>query len=73
MIKKIFKIILILAVAIPVAYIFTILFVPLWRFIENSFGIEAIGHSGPAEWCFYLIYFLIVSIAWVILFRMRIR
>ena len=41
----------------------TILLVPLWRWIEADYGIEAIGHSGPAEWCFFLVYAVVVALA----------
>ncbi len=54
-------------VGLPASFILTILLVPLWRWIEADFGIEAIGHSGPAEWCFYLIwghFVLLALLAW---------
>ena len=31
----------------PVAVFMTILILPLWSWIEATFGIESIGHSGP--------------------------
>jgi hypothetical protein len=42
------------------AFWITIFLVPLWRWIEADFGVEAIGHSGPAEWCFYLVFTVLV-------------
>jgi hypothetical protein len=36
---------------------------PLWSWIEATYGIESIGHSGPAEWCFWAIYGLFVVAA----------
>lgn len=47
----------------------TILLVPLWRWIEADFGIEAIGHSGPAEWCFYVVLAILSVPALYILWR----
>jgi hypothetical protein len=44
-----------------VAFWVTVLLVPLWRWIEGDFGIEAIGHSGPAEWCFYLVFAILLA------------
>jgi hypothetical protein len=35
---------------------------PLWSWIEASFGIESIGHSGPADWCFVAVYALLVGL-----------
>ena len=51
------------------AFWVTILLVPLWRWIEADFGIEAIGHSGPAEWCFYLVFTILVAPALYFLLR----
>ena len=45
---------------VPLAFVLTFLLVPLWRWIEATYGIESIGHSGPADWCFSLVYFLTV-------------
>ena len=42
----------ILAVGVPVSFLTTFLLVPLWSWIETTYGIESIGHSGPAEWCY---------------------
>ncbi len=47
----------------------TILLVPLWRWVEADFGIEAIGHSGPAEWCFYLVFAFLLAPALYLLWR----
>ncbi|AXK73189.1 hypothetical protein DWG18_13445 [Lysobacter sp. TY2-98] len=41
-----------LLVTLPIAFIVTFLLAPLWRWIEAAFGVESIGHSGPATWCF---------------------
>ena len=29
-----------------------LLLLPLWRWVEGATGIESIGHSGPAGWCY---------------------
>lgn len=52
-----------------VAFWATILLVPLWRWIEEDYGIEAIGHSGPAEWCFYTVFVVLAVPALVLLWR----
>jgi hypothetical protein len=41
---------------LPIAFIVTILLSPLWSWIEATYGIESIGHSGPSDWCFYTVY-----------------
>jgi hypothetical protein len=42
----------------PISFVATILLVPLWRWLEATLGVEAIGHSGPSEWCYYSVYAL---------------
>ncbi|UUY07956.1 hypothetical protein LRS11_19430 [Pseudomonas sp. J452] len=32
----------------------TLLLLPLWGWLDTSIGIEALGHSGPAPWCYGL-------------------
>lgn len=51
--------------AIPVTVLATILLMPVWSWLESSFTIEAVGHSGPAEWCYLFTYFIIVTFAGV--------
>lgn len=67
------KLMLGLLVTVPVvlfvAFWVTIFLVPLWRWIERDFGIEAIGHSGPAEWCFYLVFAILAGPALYVLWR----
>jgi len=47
---------------IPAAIMLTIATSPLWSWLETAFAIEAYGHSGPAEWCYLTLYFLLVTI-----------
>ncbi len=49
-------------VSMPVAVVLTILLVPFWSWIESVSGIESLGHSGPSEWCYLIIYLLVVII-----------
>lgn len=46
---------------IPLAYVLTVLLFPFWAWLETRTGIEAAGHSGPAAWCFWLVYFLMLA------------
>jgi hypothetical protein len=55
--------------ALFLAFWTTFLLVPLWRWIEADFGIEAIGYSGPAEWCFYLVFAILLTPALYRLWR----
>ena len=50
----------------PVAFAVTIRLLPLWSWIEAKFSIEAIGHSGPAGWCYFAVYIFILGGAGII-------
>lgn len=42
--------------SVPAAFVVTFLLYPAWTWTEATFGIESIGHSGPATWCFVAVY-----------------
>jgi hypothetical protein len=46
------KAIALVALALPVSVVTTFLLSPFWSWLEASTGIESIGHSGPADWCY---------------------
>ena len=48
--------------ALPVAFVVTFLLGPFWDWFERVSGIESLGHSGPADWCFVAIYSGLVSV-----------
>jgi hypothetical protein len=41
---------------VPATFVVTILLMPLWSSIEAVWGIEAVGHSGPSDWCFWAVF-----------------
>jgi len=43
---------------------------PFWKWLERTTGLEAVGHSGPAEWC-YLATFLVWVVAGAVLYAVR--
>jgi type II secretory pathway component PulK len=51
----------VLAACLPLSVIVTLLAQPLWSWIETTLGVEAVGHSGPAQWCFLATYALCVA------------
>ena len=63
----------VLALCAPAAFILTFLLSPLWSKIEATYGIESIGHSGPADWCFGLMYFLIATTGLLVYWRLARR
>ncbi len=58
-----------LFLAIPIAFVVTLALYPLWSWIEATFGIESVGHSGPADWCFGATYALVAIAALSVLWR----
>jgi hypothetical protein len=47
---------LIVVLAVPAAVVLTFMLSPFWNWFEARFGIESIGHSGPANWCFGVVF-----------------
>ena len=52
----------IVILSFPVSVLLTLLLVPLWRWLEGSYGLESVGHSGPAEWCYVATFLVCASI-----------
>ncbi|GAA6142629.1 hypothetical protein [Hydrogenophaga sp. 5NK40-0174] len=53
---------LVLVLALPLALVTTIALMPAWSWLEASAGIESVGHSGPAGWCYVAVYLLFSAI-----------
>ena len=34
----------------------TLLLYPVWSWLERTTGIESVGHSGPAGWCYLAVW-----------------
>lgn len=47
--------------SVPLRILATILLLPFWSRFEASTGIESVGHSGPAEWCYALLFLLLAA------------
>jgi len=59
-------------IAAPLSIVITILLLPLWRWLEATTGIESVGHSGPAEWCYAAVFLVLVAGAsLIVLLRYR--
>lgn len=54
--NKLVMLLLVLVISAPVALLGTLLLLPFWRWLEESSGLESIGHSGPASWCYVVVY-----------------
>ena len=50
-------------VALPVSIVATFLLSPFWSWLEATTGVESIGHSGPADWCYLVVLLLVLAVA----------
>lgn len=46
----------VILLAVPTSLFVALALVPLWSWIEETTGVEAIGHAAPATWCFAVTY-----------------
>ena len=53
----------IVLVAAQVSVATTFLLMPVWLWVEARSSIEAVGHSGPAEWCYLLVFTVLTTAA----------
>jgi hypothetical protein len=53
----------IVALSVPVTFYVTTVLMPVWSEIERRWGIESVGHSGPATWCFLAVFAFVVTIS----------
>lgn len=59
-------------ILIPVSMALTISALPFWSWVEATAGIESLGHSGPASWCYVATYVFCMASTFVLL-RIRRR
>jgi hypothetical protein len=52
--------------SMPLTFVITIALLPAWSSIERRWGIESVGHSGPAEWCFWVMFAICVVAIYII-------
>lgn len=56
MIRLLLQVVAVLLVCVPLSLLVTFVLLPLWSWLEASYKIESVGHSGPAEWCYVVVY-----------------
>lgn len=72
LIRPLIVVLMIVMAAAPFAFVAAAVLSPLWSWIEASTGLESIGHSGPASWC-YLATWAALSAAGLLLWRAGVR
>jgi TRAP-type C4-dicarboxylate transport system permease small subunit len=49
-------VLLALIIAAPMVIASTLMLIPFWSWFEARTGLESLGHSGPAGWCYVALY-----------------
>jgi uncharacterized membrane protein len=62
--KHVIALSLITVLALPLTLILTFILSPFWNWFETVSGIESMGHSGPANWCFVAMLLVVLSSSW---------
>ncbi|MES2626460.1 MAG: hypothetical protein V4628_14340 [Pseudomonadota bacterium] len=60
--KTLLSIVAVLLIAAPLTVIITLLLYPLWSWLDVIAGVESLGHSGPAKWCYEVVYLVLVVV-----------
>ena len=58
-------------IGIPITFAATFALLPLWSMIERRYGIESVGHSGPSDWCFWLVFGAYLFLAAMVVMGLR--
>jgi len=59
----------ILLLCLPVAVLLTLVLLPVWPRLGAALGVAAVGPSGPAVWCFVLVYAVLAATGAAIMLR----
>ena len=63
--RRVALVVAVLTAGVPLAAGFSLALLPLWRWLESATGIEAVGHSGPASWCYLVVYATLLAAIWL--------
>lgn len=61
----------IVLIGVPITFATTFALMPLWSMIERRYGIESVGHSGPSDWCFWVVFGVYLFLAAVVVIGLR--
>lgn len=71
---RVFLILLsVVVIAAPSSILITLLLSPFWSWLEASTGIESVGHSGPAEWCYATVFVVVTAAGALVVFIRQVR
>ena len=61
-VRVLFTLLAIVLLCAPLSIVATILLFPFWSWFEATTGVESVGHSGPAEWCYAVAFLILVAV-----------
>jgi hypothetical protein len=61
LVRTLLALLALIVLALPLSAVVTILLLPFWSWLEASSGVEAVGHSGPAGWCYLLVFAIMAA------------
>jgi hypothetical protein len=61
----------IVLIGMPISLAATFALMPLWSMIERRYGIESVGHSGPSDWCFWVVFGVYLCLAAMVAIGLR--
>ncbi|HEX6906950.1 MAG TPA: hypothetical protein VF154_10105 [Terriglobales bacterium] len=56
----------------PMGFMAAVISAPFWGWFESTTGIESLGHSGPDDWVFYLM-FALCMVLLLVIFEIALR
>ena len=54
--RSLLRIAAVLLAYVPLSLVVTFISLPVSSWLEATYGIGSVGHSGPAEWCYVVVY-----------------
>ena len=69
--RALLLVVVVLLMSAPASIVITLFLLPLWSWVEDASGVESIGHSGPAEWCYLVIFLALTGGSLLGLWRLR--
>jgi hypothetical protein len=67
LVRSLVAMLAVVLVAAPASILLTLLLLPFWSWLEASYAVESVGHSGPAEWCYVSVYVLLIAAGGLVL------
>jgi hypothetical protein len=61
----------IVLIGVPISLAATFALMPLWSMFERRYGIESVGHSGPSDWCFWVVFGVYLCLAAMVAIGLR--